>query len=265
MEVAAVSALGLAGLVIAGTLAAWLLFMAYLWARPEAAPRIGSILVPSQARPGLGQGSTALRVRGRRHDETAGVTRRQFLNRAYVAAVLVGLANFALASLDYLWPRAVEGAGGKNVIGDAERLRQQLEHSRTPIPYSGGNIPAPGFYLMTYEGEPAAANKIPAYVATNVAATGFVAMYRRCVHLGCTVPFCNTSEWLECPCHGSKYSINGEYRAGPAPRSLDRFAVTIVGGKVVVDTSTIITGPPRGTVTSQPQAEGPHCVNISGA
>jgi cytochrome b6-f complex iron-sulfur subunit len=79
------------------------------------------------------------------------------------------------------------------------------------------------------------------------------------------VPFCNTSEWFECPCHGSKYSINGEYRSGPAPRSLDRFRVDIVGGKLVVDTSNIITGPPRGTVTSQPQPEGVHCVTISGA
>ena len=98
-----------------------------------------------------------------------------------------------------------------------------------------------------------------------MAQTGFVALYRKCVHLGCSVPFCNTAKWFECPCHGSKYSINGEYRAGPAPRSLDRFRVDIQNGKVVVDTSNVITGPPRGTVTSQPQPEGVHCVNISGA
>jgi len=94
---------------------------------------------------------------------------------------------------------------------------------------------------------------------------GYVALYQKCVHLGCRVPWCESSQWFECPCHGSKYSINGEYRSGPAPRSLDRFRVDIVGGKVVDDTSEVITGPPRGTVTGQPAPEGVHCVNISGA
>jgi len=89
---------------------------------------------------------------------------------------------------------------------------------------------------MVYEGQPAAAAKVPAYVTANTAQSGFVALYRKCVHLGCSVPFCDTSKWFECPCHGSKYSINGEYRSGPAPRSLDRFRVDIVGGKLVVDT-----------------------------
>lgn len=55
-----------------------------------------------------------------------GVTRRQFLNRAYLAAVTVGVSNFALASLDYLLPRAASGAGTRITVGDAETLRGQL-------------------------------------------------------------------------------------------------------------------------------------------
>ncbi len=43
-------------------------------------------------------------------------------------------------------------------------------------------------------------------------------LYQRCVHLGCRVPFCNSSKWFECPCHGSKYNEAGEYQLGPAPR-----------------------------------------------
>jgi Rieske Fe-S protein len=150
-------------------------------------------------------------------------------------------------------------------MGNAAQLRSQLESTRVPITDTATNILPPGIALMTYEGTPQAAAKIPAYVLANTAASGFVALYRKRVHLGCTVPFCNSSKWFECPCHGSKYSINGEYRAGPAPRSLDRFKVDIVDGRVVVDTATVITGPPRGTVTSQPQPEGPHCVTIAGA
>ena len=140
------------------------------------------------------------------------MTRRQFLNRAYLAALTVGLSNFALASLDYC-----EGAGGGDqdkAVGDAEVLRAQLDTTRVPI-----FNPEGFFWLMTYEGQPVAANQVAAYATANVAQSGFVAMHRRCVHLGCSVPWCDTSKWFECPCHGSKYSINGEYRSGPAPRS----------------------------------------------
>jgi len=252
----------MAVLIVLGSLAAWALFMAYVRTHPEAAPQVESSLIPSEATAGAGGGTVAERTpRARRVvDEAAGVTRRQFLNRAYFAAVLVALGNFALASLDYLWPRGGGGLGSKITVGDADSLRNQLTTSRKPLFNSDGF-----FYLMVYEGQPQAANKIPAYQQANVAQTGFVALYRKCVHLGCSVPFCESAKWFECPCHGSKYSINGEYRAGPAPRSLDRFRVDIQNGKVVVDTSNVITGPPRGTVTSQPQPEGVHCVNISGA
>ena len=54
-----------------------------------------------------------------------------------------------------------------------------------------------------------------------------MALYQKCVHLGCRVPFCQTSQWFECPCHGSKYNEAGEYQLGPAPTGLNRFKLTI--------------------------------------
>lgn len=67
----------------------------------------------------------------------------------------------------------------------------------------------------------------------------WVALYQRCVHLGCTVPFRNDCVSFKCPCHGSHYNVNGEYLDGPAPRSLDRFALSFSGTSVVVDTGTL--------------------------
>ncbi|MDP8928895.1 MAG: hypothetical protein M3O70_10045, partial [Actinomycetota bacterium] len=64
------------------------------------------------------------------------------------------------------------------------------------------------------------------------------------------------SRWFECPCHGSRYNIWGD----PAPRGLDRFAVTVERGDVVVDTSTIVTGPARQAGGLDQPPEGPHCV-----
>ncbi|MPZ53245.1 MAG: Rieske 2Fe-2S domain-containing protein, partial [Acidimicrobiia bacterium] len=76
-----------------------------------------------------------------------------------------------------------------------------------------------------------------------VAAGGLMALYQRCVHLGCTVPWCESSQGFECPCHGSKYDMVGEYFAGPAPRNLDRFEVENRDGQLVIKTGTPIETP----------------------
>ena len=64
----------------------------------------------------------------------------------------------------------------------------------------------------------------------------WLALYQVCVHLGCKVPFRDDCNSFKCPCHGSHYNVDGEYLDGPAPRSLDRFAISFQGGNVVVDT-----------------------------
>ncbi len=65
----------------------------------------------------------------------------------------------------------------------------------------------------------------------------WIALYQRCVHLGCTVPFRDDCDSFKCPCHGSHYNVDGEFLDGPAPRSLDRFALFFNGEDVMVDTS----------------------------
>jgi cytochrome b6-f complex iron-sulfur subunit len=67
---------------------------------------------------------------------------------------------------------------------------------------------------------------------------GFVALYSVCTHLGCLPKWVDTNFRFECPCHGSKYQLNGRYIEGPAPRSLDRFRTTILftdGSSAVTD------------------------------
>ena len=84
-------------------------------------------------------------------------------------------------------------------------------------------------------------------------------MYQRCGHLA-EVAGCDTSQWFECPCHGSKYNRVGEKRGGPAPRGLDRFPLEVSGGSITVDTGTIVQGPAIGTDTTGQAAEGAPCV-----
>lgn len=67
----------------------------------------------------------------------------------------------------------------------------------------------------------------------------WIALYQRCVHLGCTVPFRDDCVSFKCPCHGSHYNVDGEYLDGPAPRSLDRFLLSFQGEDVVISTGTL--------------------------
>jgi Rieske Fe-S protein len=85
------------------------------------------------------------------------------------------------------------------------------------------------------------------------------ALSQRCPHLGCRVPFCASSGHFECPCHGSKFDIGGEWIEGPAPRGLDKFALTVEGDNLVVDTSKPLPGPDRGAKAYFKPAKGPTC------
>lgn len=76
--------------------------------------------------------------------------------------------------------------------------------------------------------------------------TYWIALYQRCVHLGCTVPFRNDCASFKCPCHGSHYNVDGEYLDGPAPRSLDRFPISFKSdGSVVVSTGQLAASVPQ--------------------
>jgi len=192
-------------------------------------------------------------------EEELGVTRRQFFNRALVMTVGFGLAAFAPAMLAFLWPTGSSGFGGVFTIGKIADIKGFITANKKPF-----YAPQARTYVQPYPNDPATiakAQKVykPAIVK-GMQSLGLVALYQRCVHLGCRVPWCDSSQWFECPCHGSKYNRVGEKKAGPAPRGLDRFFIQAVGDSLSVDTGTIYVGPPIGTNTTGQQQEGPLCV-----
>lgn len=70
--------------------------------------------------------------------------------------------------------------------------------------------------------------------------SGFLALYRKCTHLGCAVPWDATKSMFVCPCHASEFDNTGALKNPPAPRPLDLFKVFIESGTVKVDTGTPI-------------------------
>jgi len=64
---------------------------------------------------------------------------------------------------------------------------------------------------------------------------GFLAISRKCTHLGCTVPWDDTEKKFICPCHASAFDMAGDVISPPAPRPLDIHPVTIENGTITVN------------------------------
>lgn len=65
---------------------------------------------------------------------------------------------------------------------------------------------------------------------------GFYALSSVCTHLGCVTRHEPAEEGFFCPCHGSRFQLDGSVRAGPAPQPLPRVELSIERGHLVVDT-----------------------------
>jgi len=200
--------------------------------------------------------------------EVIGVSRRQFFNRTIILMMQIGLGGFGLASIAFLWPQLGGGFGSAIRVGLVSDVLSEIRGA------NGFLYRAEGRMWITEYPNGAVEKARAAYSANELTGLeaglalgldgGVIALYQKCPHLGCRVPECVTSQWFECPCHGSQYNRVGEKRGGPAPRGMDRFAMSVsADGVLTVDTGTIIQGPPIGTNTTGQEAEGPNCIGQS--
>jgi cytochrome b6-f complex iron-sulfur subunit len=141
--------------------------------------------------------------------------RRSFLSKAWKA----GFGVLSLASLVTVWgfikPPVVAGLAAlvRTVAPDAVPAVGVLE-----VPEARG-------YLVNVDGDITALSEV-------------------CPHLGCRVPFVDANNRFECPCHGSKFTREGVYIEGPAPRGMDILATEVVEGVIEIDTTQITEGAP---------------------
>lgn len=143
--------------------------------------------------------------------ESPGLTRREFLYYIWGASMALLLAGSGGAVLWFAYPRFREGEFGGIFSLDVDDL---------PAPDSGPiEFPEIKLWLVN-------------------TSQGMVGIYKVCTHLGCLYKWVPTNHRFECPCHGSKFQLDGTYIEGPAPRNLDRFAVTLLdsGGNEVAQT-----------------------------
>jgi cytochrome b6-f complex iron-sulfur subunit len=162
--------------------------------------------------------------------ETKEISRRGLLRVTFWTGLGAGLLAMTGSIIDFLYPRGITGFGGVVSAGTVEEFP----------PGSKSDIPAGKFWLVNLTAEQGG--------------PGFLALWWKCPHLGCTVPWrpgfsfidpasgASRQGWFRCPCHGSTYNDAGVRVFGPAPRSMDRMEVTIEGGRISVNTGSISKG-----------------------
>jgi cytochrome b6-f complex iron-sulfur subunit len=144
-------------------------------------------------------------------DSSPRTSRRDFLRWTTAGASTFFLAESAAGFVAFFWPNKIGKFGSKISVPPANVPKV----GASPIVNQDGK-----FWLINNE-------------------DGALALYWKCVHLGCTVPWNETEKQFHCPCHGSIYNREGVRIAGPAPRPLDIMAISVDGANVVVDTSKI--------------------------
>ena len=183
-------------------------------------------------------------MREMRRGRPAGLSRRTLIRRSIGAGVGLWLLEITGRLLGFLWPNLSRGFGGSITLGDFASVAGNPAVQGVTL--SDG---APAYYSLarTYVQliDPARAFADGTSTDGEGLSTNVRTLYQRCPHLGCKPNFCTTNYWFECPCHGSRYDRLGikVQELGPAPRSLDRFAHTVEGGVLTVDTSRLTLGP----------------------
>lgn len=230
--------------------------------RVEPLPQVAEDEVPEveielEAQPELEPASTAVAVVETQRVvevsvEESGVSRRQFFNRALGASFFAFLGLQGIYYLAFFWPKLTGGFGSDVDAGDIGEVQAAVFNSDgSIIPLF---VPEARAYVV-----PAPSEESEQFAGKDVQVANLMALFQRCVHLGCRVPWCGPSQGFECPCHGSKYNSIGQYFAGPAPRNLDRFVVENRNNRFIIRTGQILQTPRAPSLTvNYPQ--GPSCI-----
>jgi len=137
------------------------------------------------------------------------LSRRDFLKLTWAALGTLAALEVGGLMLAYMQPRLGEGEFGAQInVGKVDDFPAG----------SVSHISNGRFYLA------------------RLADGGFLALYQRCTHLGCNVPWDQAQGAFVCPCHNSQFTTEGNVVNPPAPRPLDLFPISIQEGQVIVDT-----------------------------
>lgn len=146
--------------------------------------------------------------------KSGGISRREFLYYIWGASIALYAAQFSGLLIWFLLPRFREGEFGGKFTLAVDQIPGVNEEP--------ANIPSGRFWLVNLDTtQPNDLMKKADDEAEDI--IGVAAIYKVCTHLGCIYAWTPANNRFECPCHGSKYRLDGRRIESPAPRALDRF------------------------------------------
>jgi cytochrome b6-f complex iron-sulfur subunit len=143
-----------------------------------------------------------------------GISRREFLYYIWGASIALITLQATGLLVWYLLPRFREGEFGGTFTLPVDAIPPT---NSTPIPNAEGR-----FWLSNLDSQ--TPNNLMYRAEGEKPIVGVVAIYKVCTHLGCIYDWNSPNSRFECPCHGSKYRLDGRRIQDPAPRNLGRFA-----------------------------------------
>lgn len=158
-----------------------------------------------------------------------GISRREFLYYIWGASIVMVTGELGYLLYLFLLPRFREGQFGGIFKKDIGALP---EVNAPPVPDREGR-----FWLVNLDtGQP---NRRMFQNPDEGPIKGVAAIYKVCTHLGCIYDWNVANDRFECPCHGSKYRLDGRRYQNPAPRTLDRFKIQAVdaAGNMLAESS----------------------------
>ena len=101
-------------------------------------------------------------------------------------------------------------------------------------PTTGGTAPEPATVITKTSDVPVGSGVIVGEVVVTQAAAGdFKGFSSTCTHAGCALNEVADGT-INCPCHGSKFNLDGSVAHGPATKPLKSKDVTVQGDSIVL-------------------------------
>lgn len=188
---------------------------------------------------------TAQAIRALRATPSVGLSRRTLLRRALGGALGVLAVEWFAGTLGFAWS-AVAGAMPTVRVGTFDDLLAANRGLPIREGFPAYVAAARAFVVLV---DPRLGGWIPGTDTTgDGTALNVRALSQRCPHLGCRPNPCVEDFWFRCPCHQSRYDRLGIKPAtelyGPAPRAMDRFAISVdADGVLTIDTARVTLGP----------------------
>lgn len=137
------------------------------------------------------------------------VTRRSFLDRLLKTGTAVWIAGMIVPAAAYLWPVRKQGPGNDSVTAGPPK-----------------DLPIGGSKMVQSAGKP--------ILVIRLDENEFRAFSAVCTHLGCVVHWEKERRQIVCPCHAGLFSPDGKVVAGPPPRELPQYPVSVIGDEIRV-------------------------------